>query len=376
MGKLGIDCLQVEITRRCNMSCGHCYRGDAQDIDLSFDTIDNLLSQVDTLSDLLITGGEPLLAIPVLQHLFDAITANNIRLEDFVITTNGSVHSNDFLRIVEEINNYIKGFLAAGDDRSHVIVNVSIDKYHIDGCGNEFISNCRNAFANKGISVLTQISGNNPWPIGRGAELGIWETVKYNTPPNLDAAIDVWEPHKKLPACNDFNADLVKGRLTPYILCPIYLSAKGKLYSANCTTNYDYGTIDSRQAIYNLNNIFVPFDLLQAVKNYNCGRQICKLCMLKSPQTVMADEFYQKVDYFINLCNIAQDPVSGFDKEDQKNAQNDLREILELQKEFPDSNLYVVFITWLDEYKPLQCKTRYAIARNSVLEHIKSAIPA
>ena len=38
-----IDNLYFEVTRRCNMKCGHCLRGCAQKVDLTIDIVDRFL---------------------------------------------------------------------------------------------------------------------------------------------------------------------------------------------------------------------------------------------------------------------------------------------------------------------------------------------
>ena len=39
---ISIDSLVLEITRRCNMSCEHCMRGEAQNIDMDLSIIDKI----------------------------------------------------------------------------------------------------------------------------------------------------------------------------------------------------------------------------------------------------------------------------------------------------------------------------------------------
>lgn len=43
MNKLYAKHLSIEITRRCNMSCAHCMRGDALNIDINHQYIKNIL---------------------------------------------------------------------------------------------------------------------------------------------------------------------------------------------------------------------------------------------------------------------------------------------------------------------------------------------
>lgn len=55
--------LELQITRRCNLRCRHCYVGPPEDIELSVEKISDILAGFEELQGLrlLITGGEPLL---------------------------------------------------------------------------------------------------------------------------------------------------------------------------------------------------------------------------------------------------------------------------------------------------------------------------
>ena len=37
-----------EVTRRCNLSCEHCLRGDAQNLDMTKETVDKVLDHIET----------------------------------------------------------------------------------------------------------------------------------------------------------------------------------------------------------------------------------------------------------------------------------------------------------------------------------------
>ena len=41
------DSLAVEVTRRCNMHCAHCLRGEAENKDISYEVMDALLRHVE-----------------------------------------------------------------------------------------------------------------------------------------------------------------------------------------------------------------------------------------------------------------------------------------------------------------------------------------
>ena len=59
--KLAFNDLSIEITRRCNLACQHCMRGEAENLDMSNEVIDQLLDRTSEIGYLGITGGEPLL---------------------------------------------------------------------------------------------------------------------------------------------------------------------------------------------------------------------------------------------------------------------------------------------------------------------------
>ena len=60
--------LDLELTRRCNLTCRHCYNGAAQDVDITRAMIDRLLNQTAEIGQLIIKGGETLLNVPMLEY--------------------------------------------------------------------------------------------------------------------------------------------------------------------------------------------------------------------------------------------------------------------------------------------------------------------
>lgn len=85
--------LIFEVTERCNLTCEHCLRGDARNIDMQKETVDKMLSQVNEVSIISFTGGEPCLNLPIIEYILDQVRARKIYLGSFWLATNGLVNS-------------------------------------------------------------------------------------------------------------------------------------------------------------------------------------------------------------------------------------------------------------------------------------------
>ena len=124
MNKYVFAGLTVELTRKCNMNCPHCGRGDAQDKTMSTDTIDKLIEDVDKVSFLSVTGGEPLLEMDRLLYLIQSIS-NKWDIVALDIVTNGSI-------LDERIIGAFETFCSV-DPKRNVLFSISKDEYHTAG---------------------------------------------------------------------------------------------------------------------------------------------------------------------------------------------------------------------------------------------------
>ena len=59
--KLQLNEFAIEITRKCNMKCAHCLRGEAQKRNIHKKYITKVLEDISSIGSLTITGGEPTL---------------------------------------------------------------------------------------------------------------------------------------------------------------------------------------------------------------------------------------------------------------------------------------------------------------------------
>lgn len=117
--------LMIEVTRRCNMTCIHCLRGDTQEKDIAHEHIAQTLFGVDHIEMITFSGGEPSLNVAAIKYTTDFLIGSNIPLGAFFIATNGMTNQESL--IVECLRLYNHAF-----DRYTCLLRVSQDAYHGD----------------------------------------------------------------------------------------------------------------------------------------------------------------------------------------------------------------------------------------------------
>ena len=118
----------IELTRWCNMSCPHCMRGDRSKFRIKKDTITKFLDNFTRIDTLVFTGGEPSLAIDLMEFTLQYCRYHGIEVGSFWMATNGTNPTKKFFEIFREWLDYC-------DDNEGSGLRVSIDEYHdgIDG---------------------------------------------------------------------------------------------------------------------------------------------------------------------------------------------------------------------------------------------------
>jgi len=110
--------VMLEVTRWCNMFCCHCLRGDRQKKRMATNIIDMVAERVPDIGTLMVTGGEPLLALDLIEYAVD-----HLNYQNFWLATNGSIFTKKTKEVLK------KAFDNAGDgDISGM--RISIDDYH------------------------------------------------------------------------------------------------------------------------------------------------------------------------------------------------------------------------------------------------------
>ncbi len=134
--------LVIEVTRRCNMACAHCMRGEAQNKDLALGYVDDVLRDVGYVSSLTLTGGEPSLNVPAIRYIRDAFVKNGVDLGSLAVVTNGKAVSDEFILALMDLlilttepeNNY----LAVSNDMFHDDVSrKNVEKLKLFACFDE-----------------------------------------------------------------------------------------------------------------------------------------------------------------------------------------------------------------------------------------------
>lgn len=127
-----------EVTRRCNMKCPHCMRGQAENHTISKEVVDKALDNVAIIGRLLLTGGEPFLEPEMIEYIFDGIIKRKIPLMSVNIVTNGTILDKRIAKSYNKITDYITETVGVrmGWDKKQLRaigqISVSNDNFHDD----------------------------------------------------------------------------------------------------------------------------------------------------------------------------------------------------------------------------------------------------
>lgn len=254
------------------MKCRHCFRGDAQDIDIDFATIDALVEQAAKFYGLSFTGGEPTLNVPAMQHTLDALRNQGIPLHSVEIATNGVVLSRELVETVKDFSRYITAW---NDVPSAVSVGVSKDRYHKGADPDAALDFYRRELA--GIAdVKFMRRGEVPVMIGRG------KMLEGARPPYIIGSL----PHKIETLQVGKYSDCKQKHLWPppqgdekFVCCRLSLSARGDL-TLYSNQEGEYATEDARRdlVICNLSPTTVSGDrdIDHSIAEYNKRFPSCR----------------------------------------------------------------------------------------------------
>ena len=141
--------LQMEITKRCNLSCAHCYNlsGARNIAELSWEYIHDVLQQFtsDRIRFISITGGEPLLH----PQLESVLKMARLVAESVNLSTNGTLVADDNFSYIAECVDTVNISLDAPRAEIH-------DRFRNQKGSFEKAKKAIGRFAGKGINVVVQ----------------------------------------------------------------------------------------------------------------------------------------------------------------------------------------------------------------------------
>lgn len=122
-----LENLIIESTRKCNMACEHCLRGNAQNKNITYEIIKHFLTYNDItdINVITFTGGEPSLNPQSINDFISICKNNSIECGNFYIATNGKKYNPEFILSVIELYNFCT-------DNEVSSLDISKSDFHID----------------------------------------------------------------------------------------------------------------------------------------------------------------------------------------------------------------------------------------------------
>lgn len=224
--KLHLYYLELEITRKCNLKCKHCCRGEAQDLTISEQVIDTVLDQIHGAAIINLTGGEPMLVPERVEYIVDKIIENRIKVFGFGAVVNGTIQDKraiSFINSLNKIASYIDENTIT-DEHNKVGIGISDDEFHQNNPDQAI------AFYKKYASDLVYVDNHDKTIKNKGKQVEIINSGRAKTN-KIGKIWDVYKcPYSNKECCRSCHRiEMEDGENYPIIKCPIQINANGNV---------------------------------------------------------------------------------------------------------------------------------------------------
>ena len=122
---VNLDNLVIEVTRKCNMKCSHCLRGNAENKSMCETHMRDFLSQVRYIDCVTFTGGEPTLpsGIKAIEKFMEICNDIGIEVGNFYMVTNAKVWRSNLASLINRLYDFCV-------DNEISTIDISGDRYH------------------------------------------------------------------------------------------------------------------------------------------------------------------------------------------------------------------------------------------------------
>lgn len=285
--KVSYSFVLVEITRRCNLSCAHCINGSRQMLDLSEEIIDNFLDRTEMIRELRFTGGEPTLALDRMNYLLDGIIKRNIQIHSFGLTTNGTMIDDNLADFIKRLHDYLYLCLQHEYKKqldplcANVLIEVSISEDDYHGTNKEeLLKNAKEKIGDYAFVALIN-NGRLTHAVGRAKNLPEAMPYKRSYRSKILAS-----GRDEECFCTSMTQRLIDKRPRNYIVCPLTLTAKGRLIRSE---NMSFDEEDLPE------NTIIDFsesavDIWGSIEKYNKGKPYCRDIMGAENQSIQLED--------------------------------------------------------------------------------------
>lgn len=202
--------LGLEITRKCNLKCAHCLRGDAQNLSMSTAVIDKILDSSAGIKTIFFTGGEPFLEPDIIEYVVDQVIERDFECFSMTVITNGTIMNDNAIRCIKALNKFAEWSRKKYGDIAKCRISISNDHFH-DQESSTACMEFYKPYAGEFLELIMHgdISDDRLVKAGRAVQTGVAESDfrKFHALP-------------RRVYINEYNA----------IGCMLELSAQGNLY--------------------------------------------------------------------------------------------------------------------------------------------------
>ena len=156
-----INSFSIDITRRCNMQCTFCCKGDAQNQTITHEIIDKLFDELQdcAIGVLRLFGGEPMLEPDMVTYIIEQ-ARKRLMFGDISINTNGTIYDDNikdaltdtalYLRLHKQTIDNVFAGTVSGIAYGSVILEISTENH--DPSNIDHINNIENSWRTNGLS--------------------------------------------------------------------------------------------------------------------------------------------------------------------------------------------------------------------------------